>query len=195
MQDRRRVQRDPAATRGRHAARRHVRRRRVRARRAAQGPDARRARARWSSAAAASARPSRPRWPRPGVAAIGAVRRQRRRGRGAGRAAADALPGAEVATGSKDPAGYDIVVNATPLGMNDGDPLPIDVTRIAPTTFVGEVVMKQEITPLPARGAGKGCRPRSAPTCCSSRSRPTWSSSGSARRLPRSCAASRQLQY
>jgi len=67
-------------------------------------------------------------------------------------------PQIEVVTGSKDPEGYDIVVNATPLGMNEGDPLPMDVDRIAPTTFVGEVVMKQEITPFLRAAQEKGCR-------------------------------------
>jgi shikimate dehydrogenase len=67
-------------------------------------------------------------------------------------------PQIEVVTGSKDPKGYDIVVNATPLGMNEGDPLPMDVDRIAPTTFVGEVVMKQEITPFLRAAQEKGCR-------------------------------------
>ena len=63
-----------------------------------------------------------------------------------------------VRTGSNDPAGYDLVVNATPIGMNEGDPLPIDVTRIAPTTFVGEVVMKQELTPFLLAAQERGCR-------------------------------------
>ena len=72
------------------------------------------------------------------------------------RAAVDGLAGRitthypkiDVETGSKDPEGYDLVVNATPLGMKDGDPLPVDVDRIAPSTFVGEVVMTHEITPF-----------------------------------------------
>jgi len=63
-----------------------------------------------------------------------------------------------VTTGSNDPAGFDVVVNATPLGMSEGDPLPFDVERIAPSTFVGEVVMKQAITPLLAAAQAKGCR-------------------------------------
>lgn len=66
-------------------------------------------------------------------------------------------PQIEVTTGSADPAGFDIVVNATPLGMQPGDPLPIDVTRLSPDTFVGEVVMKQEITPFLAAARKKGC--------------------------------------
>ena len=62
-----------------------------------------------------------------------------------------------VTTGSKDPAGFDVVVNATPLGMKDGDPLPFDIDRIAPGTFVGEVVMKTEYTPLLQAARDKGC--------------------------------------
>ncbi|MFT3718044.1 shikimate dehydrogenase family protein [Pseudorhodoferax sp.] len=67
-------------------------------------------------------------------------------------------PQLQVRTGSNDPAGYDIIVNATPLGMNEGDPLPFDVARIAPDTFVGEVVMKTEITPLLRAALDKGCQ-------------------------------------
>lgn len=69
-----------------------------------------------------------------------------------------AYPELKVQTGSKDPAGFDIVVNASPLGMNAGDPLPMDVDRIDPATFVGEVVMKAEMTPFLAAAAVKGCR-------------------------------------
>jgi shikimate dehydrogenase len=66
-------------------------------------------------------------------------------------------PALTVTTGSKDPVGTDIVVNATPLGMNPGDPLPLDPDRIAPTSFVGEVVMKEEYTPLLQAARAKGC--------------------------------------
>ena len=41
--------------------------------------------------------------------------------------------------------------------MKEGDPLPIDVARIAPTSFVGEVVMKQEMTPFLRAAKTKGC--------------------------------------
>ena len=64
----------------------------------------------------------------------------------------------DVRIAGNDPSGYDVVVNATPLGMSPGDPLPFDVARLAPTTFVGEVVMKQEITPLLAAARERGCR-------------------------------------
>jgi shikimate dehydrogenase len=79
--------------------------------------------------------------------------------------AADALgnrlkehyPKLAVRTGSNDPEGYDVVVNATPLGMKPGDPLPVDVAKIAPKTFVGEVVMKEEYTPFLRAAMEKGC--------------------------------------
>ena len=67
-------------------------------------------------------------------------------------------PALEAVAGSRDPAGFDIVVNATPLGMRDGDAMPMDVARIASTTFVGEVVMQSEMTPFLQAAAERGCR-------------------------------------
>ncbi len=66
-------------------------------------------------------------------------------------------PEVDVAIGSKDPDGYDLVVNATPIGMKDGDPLPVDVDRIAPGSYVGDVVLKAEVTPFLAAAKDKGC--------------------------------------
>jgi shikimate dehydrogenase len=71
---------------------------------------------------------------------------------------AEHYPQLIITTGSNDPAGYDVVVNATPVGMNDDDPLPFDVSRIAPGTFIGEVVMKSEYTPLLRAAMEKGCQ-------------------------------------
>jgi len=67
-------------------------------------------------------------------------------------------PALEVTTGSNDPAGHELVVNATPLGMNHGDPLPVDVSRISPATFVGEVVLKEEMTAFLKAVQARGCR-------------------------------------
>jgi len=67
-------------------------------------------------------------------------------------------PRLQVQVTSSDPAGYDLVVNCTPLGMSTGDPLPFDVARLAPSTFVGEVVMQKQITPLLAAARERGCR-------------------------------------
>ncbi len=77
------------------------------------------------------------------------------------RALADRLrpyyPNLEISIGSNDPAGFDLIVNATPLGMKEGDPLPFDMDRVAPSTFVGEVVMKEAMTPLLRAAQAKGC--------------------------------------
>ena len=51
-----------------------------------------------------------------------------------------------------------MVVNATSLGMKAGDPMPMDVNRISPDAFVGEVVLKAEITPFLAAVKARGCR-------------------------------------
>lgn len=67
-------------------------------------------------------------------------------------------PTLQVLTGIKDPDGFGIVVNATPMGMNDDDPMPMDVARIAPEAFVGEVVMKREMTAFLQAVQARGCR-------------------------------------
>ena len=67
-------------------------------------------------------------------------------------------PAIEVCCGSNDPAGHDLVVNATPLGMNEGDPLPMEISRISPDTFVGEVVMRTEMTAFLKAAQERGCR-------------------------------------
>jgi shikimate dehydrogenase len=67
-------------------------------------------------------------------------------------------PAVTVSTGNRDPAGFDLVVNATPLGMNPGDPLPVDMDRLDPRSFVGEVVMKTEMTAFLGAAQARGCR-------------------------------------
>ena len=64
----------------------------------------------------------------------------------------------DVQTGSNDPDGCELIVNATPLGMNEGDALPVDGSRIAPTALVGEVVMRQRVTAFLAAASARGCR-------------------------------------
>ncbi|HSV35707.1 MAG TPA: ThiF family adenylyltransferase [Ramlibacter sp.] len=67
-------------------------------------------------------------------------------------------PRVQVTMGSNDPAGFDLVVNGTPLGMNAGDPLPVDISRLEARTFVGEVVMKSETTAFLQAAQARGCR-------------------------------------
>ncbi|MDE2628345.1 MAG: shikimate dehydrogenase [Burkholderiales bacterium] len=84
--------------------------------------------------------------------------------RGAGRIALfDSTPGRTAAVASKlaaefgvdvvsaasaDPAGHDLVVNATPLGLKAGDPLPFDVARVDTDAAVIDILMKNQPTPL-----------------------------------------------
>jgi shikimate dehydrogenase len=67
-------------------------------------------------------------------------------------------PALQVLVGSPDPHGFDLVVNASPLGMTEGDAMPMDVSRISPGTFVGEVVMKTEMTAFLRAAQARGCR-------------------------------------
>ena len=92
-----------------------------------------------------------------GIAAIGLFDANPASAEALGDRLREHYPNLHVMAGTNDPAAYDVVVNATPLGMNEGDPLPVNVERIAPGTFVGEVVMKQEMTPFLRAAEEKGC--------------------------------------
>jgi shikimate dehydrogenase len=67
-------------------------------------------------------------------------------------------PQMSIRTGFKDPAGFELLVNATPLGMKDGDPLPVDMARLDSSTFVGEVVMRTEMTDFLLAAQARGCQ-------------------------------------
>ena len=92
-----------------------------------------------------------------GIATIGLFDATASAAEGLGERLRRHYPELQVRTGSNDPAGYALVVNATPMGMKDGDPMPMDVNRIEPSTLVGEVVMKQEMTAFLRAVAARGC--------------------------------------
>jgi shikimate dehydrogenase len=62
-----------------------------------------------------------------------------------------------VTHGSADPGGFAIVVNATPAGMKEGDPYPLDESKLAASMFVACVITAPAITPLIAAARAKGC--------------------------------------
>lgn len=64
---------------------------------------------------------------------------------------------AKVFAGSADPTGFDVVVNATPSGMKDGDPLPFDGDKLTLNMFIGEVITKPAVSPLVERARSIGC--------------------------------------
>jgi shikimate dehydrogenase len=64
---------------------------------------------------------------------------------------------ARVSAGTTDPSGYDLVANATPAGMQPGDPLPVDVGRLMPSAYCGCVITKPEVSPFIAAALKAGC--------------------------------------
>jgi shikimate dehydrogenase len=93
-----------------------------------------------------------------GIAAIALYDMNAASAEALGQRLAASYPRIAVSTGSNDPAGFDLVVNATPMGMNEGDALPMDVSRLDARTFVGEVVMKTEMTAFLSAAQARGCR-------------------------------------
>lgn len=75
------------------------------------------------------------------------------------RRAAPAARGA-VATTS-DPAGFDLVVNASPLGLRPADPLPFDVVRMDAGAAFVDILMKNQPTPAlrAVRSTGRPAHP------------------------------------
>ena len=67
------------------------------------------------------------------------------------------MGGAEARAGSPDPAGFDLVVNATPAGMRPGDALPVLADRLEGRMFVADVVTAPEITPMLQAARALGC--------------------------------------
>lgn len=55
-----------------------------------------------------------------------------------------------------DPAGYDVAINTTSLGLHDADPLPVDVERLDPSTVVSEIIMIPEETALLKAAKARG---------------------------------------
>jgi shikimate dehydrogenase len=64
---------------------------------------------------------------------------------------------AAVRTGTADPAGFDLVINATPAGMRPDDPLPVHAARLAPSTFVADLITRPAMTPLLEAARHRGC--------------------------------------
>ena len=69
-----------------------------------------------------------------------------------------AFPRLDVAVGTAVAAGYGLVVNSTPLGMEPADPLPLDLDGISPDCIVADCVMKVEMTALLEAAQRRGNR-------------------------------------
>lgn len=62
-----------------------------------------------------------------------------------------------VTIGTADPAGCDLVANATPAGMRAGDAFPIDVSKLSPAAFAACVITQPVPAPWLAAAAARGC--------------------------------------
>jgi shikimate dehydrogenase len=60
--------------------------------------------------------------------------------------------------GPADPQAFEIVINATALGMSAGDALPVDPQRLNPASLVVDIVNSPEPTPLCRAARARGCR-------------------------------------
>jgi shikimate dehydrogenase len=60
--------------------------------------------------------------------------------------------------GPADPTGCDLVFNATPMGMEDGDPLPVDPAKLTSSMFVGDVIAGHSVTPFLQAAQAAGCK-------------------------------------
>lgn len=62
-----------------------------------------------------------------------------------------------VGIGSDDPAGFELICNASPAGMGERDPLPVQTARLTPTMYVGCVITVPVVTPLIDAARTVGC--------------------------------------
>ena len=59
--------------------------------------------------------------------------------------------------GSPEAGGFDLVINATPAGMAQADPLPLNTDSLQPAMTVACVITAPAVTPLIAAARAKGC--------------------------------------
>ncbi len=67
-------------------------------------------------------------------------------GGGVARRVREAFPVEVLTPAQADPAGFDIVINASPLGLQPDDPLPFDVARLDAHATVVDILMKSRPT-------------------------------------------------
>lgn len=72
----------------------------------------------------------------------------------------EAFPNCEADHGSADASGFDIVANATSLGLSPDDSLPVDPDTLAPGVVVAESIMRPATTALLTVARERGCEIR-----------------------------------
>jgi shikimate dehydrogenase len=69
-----------------------------------------------------------------------------------------AFPACDIAAATDRRTGFDMVVNASTVGMRPGDGLPGDIGVLTPDMLVGDVVVCAEPTAIIAQAQAAGCR-------------------------------------
>ena len=67
------------------------------------------------------------------------------------------FPTVIASAGPPDPRGFDIVANATPVGMSEHDPYPLDPDLLETHQLVTEMIMKPRVTRFLQAAQQKGC--------------------------------------
>lgn len=91
-----------------------------------------------------------------GAAAVFLLDLRAERARSLAEALAARFPGREVRAVEAPPPRFDFVLNATPLGMRAGDPLPLAPERIPTGAVVADAVTAREATPWLRAAAARG---------------------------------------
>ncbi len=71
---------------------------------------------------------------------------------------AKAFPACRIEVGAADPSGMDMAINATPSGLHENDPLPMDVSKLTPAMTVVDIIMDPAETALLRHAKKIGCR-------------------------------------
>lgn len=69
-----------------------------------------------------------------------------------------AYPACDVRAGAPDLDTHDTLINATPTGMAEGDPLPVPIERLRPEMLVVDIIMKPEVTAFLKAARERGCK-------------------------------------
>jgi shikimate dehydrogenase len=72
-----------------------------------------------------------------------------------------AATGCHTRFGAPDPHRFEVVINATALGMKPGDALPVDPARLEPGSIVVDIINSAEPTALCRAASERGCRTQS----------------------------------
>ena len=92
-----------------------------------------------------------------GVASLAIIDPQRTRADALAARLSGAFPACEIGATTRVPAGRDMIVNASTVGMRAGDGLPGDIGDLAPGTLVGDVVTADAPTALVREATRQRC--------------------------------------